>query len=137
METLASKRERGRKMIENFFQNLKRSMEAHSSLLKSGKLFLPEFLQESKFTRSFKAIMSSLAKSCNLRLEVEVNNPMPKGYECGTRQRVDYAFYQEETPQIFLEPSGFGFQFCQTLVRLALGELSSVFNEQVSFFRFQ
>jgi hypothetical protein len=38
-----------------------------------------------------------------MTLRKEIHNPMPREYKCGHRQRVDYGFYGEGEPIIFLE----------------------------------
>lgn len=90
-------------MIEDFFRELKKSIESHSGELKSGELLLPEYLKGQRFTTAFRPVVEKVADDMGLQVEVEVSNSMPEGYECGTRQVVDYVLYENESPIIFLE----------------------------------
>ena len=90
-------------MIEDFFRSLKKCIERYSNELKSGELLLPEYLEGKRFTTAFHPVVEKAANELGLQIKTEITNPMPEGYECGTRQVVDYVIYKDNVPFIFLE----------------------------------
>ena len=91
-------------MIKKFFSLLSDSLENNAEVLKEGRAFLPEFLAGKKLTRDiFPHVMGSLKSKLDMDMQSEFNNSMPKEYECGNFQRVDYVFFYNERLFIFFE----------------------------------
>jgi len=92
--------------IIEFFAGLKEAIEKHSSMLKQGDLFLPEYLPGRQLTKVvFPKVIETLASSLNLEIHFEYQNkmPPPDKFECGRYQLVDYCFHKKGIPIFFLE----------------------------------
>jgi hypothetical protein len=92
--------------INQFFTELKESIEKHSQDLKRGDLFLPRYLSRHTLTNKiFPRVASTLASNLKLDITPEYYNdmPPPDEYECGKFQRVDYLLRRGEEPMFFLE----------------------------------
>lgn len=90
--------------IDEFFVELKESIEAHSIDLKRGKLFDPEYLKGKVFSQSFKKVAKTLSKRLALKMRIEVRNIMPKPKELfGSYQIVDFVYYDGDKTHFFLE----------------------------------
>lgn len=90
--------------MEEFVSKLKESMEEHSGLLKSGQLFLPEYLKGKRFTNNFGPILEAVAKKLGLDSpKKEFSNTFPSEYKL-PNQRVDFAFLDKTgKPIVFFE----------------------------------
>jgi len=90
--------------IEDFVHALKERIEASSSLLNKGGLFLPEFLKGKVFTNKFPMVVEPLGEKLKMPLKREHSNRFSASYDIKYPQRVDYAFFKENgTPYLFLE----------------------------------
>jgi hypothetical protein len=111
--------------IEQFTQELARSMEQQSSALKGGELFLPQYLPGQVFTMTFPVVMETLAQRLNMGLKKEFRNKfdrLPDEYEANSFQNVDYALLGEDgQPQIFVELDSLN---CAQLMRFSDGQVS-------------
>jgi len=83
---------------------MKESMEAHSKELKNGRVFDPEFLKGKKLSsKLFRKVAETLGELTDLDVDFEVTNRMPKGYDIGRYQRVDYVYRKNSKDKIYLE----------------------------------
>lgn len=91
--------------IDVFFTKLKKSIEEHSSDLKKGELFGPEYLKDKVFSQMFKKVAQTLGTKLELEVKEEVTNhmPDPKKYAFGHRQIVDYVYNKVNEDIVFLE----------------------------------
>ncbi len=89
--------------IEQFYGNLKLSIEENSPLLRHGQLFLPEYLRGRVFTKAFKHVADTLARNLGLVLETEVTNEFSEEYKIDSVQKIDYVFQGAQRPFVYFE----------------------------------
>lgn len=91
--------------MERFFVALRTSLEAHSSRLKRGEIFLPSYLKGRNFTKkAFPPVARDLARRLRLQCRFEVRNSFSKALEMWVRyQQVDYSFGDPAYPKYFFE----------------------------------
>ncbi|MBV6341538.1 hypothetical protein [Candidatus Magnetobacterium casense] len=101
--------------IQLFFKYLKESMEEHSEILERGEAFGPHNLKGGRFVKEvFPSIAMTLLNKYPFKIselkngiDAEYTNYMPKGYDVGHRQRVDYVFYENEEKRTEKNPMYF------------------------------
>jgi hypothetical protein len=90
-------------LVKKLSVEMRKAIEEAPSL-RRGEAFLPQYLKGRRLSKgAFSPVIARVAKALGMTLRKEVHNPIPRVYECGHRQRVDYAFYVKDMPVVFLE----------------------------------